>query len=89
MFKEKNLSPKQLAALTALLLSSIIGISVFVFCLLARKWFKYSSRFWIECETPVLTINFAGIGTREIDEYGIRAIEDVYNKTFNIKKAED
>lgn len=30
MFKEKNLSPKQLAALTALLLSSIIGISVFV-----------------------------------------------------------
>ncbi len=30
MFKEKNLSPKQLAALTALLLSSIIGISVFM-----------------------------------------------------------
>lgn len=30
MFKEKNLSPKQLAALTALLLSGIIGISVFV-----------------------------------------------------------
>ncbi|MEN9697313.1 MAG: hypothetical protein RLZ56_734 [Bacteroidota bacterium] len=29
MFKEKNLSPKQLAALTALLLSSIIGLSVF------------------------------------------------------------
>ena len=29
MFKEKNLSPKQLAALTALLLSTIIGISVF------------------------------------------------------------
>ena len=65
------------------------GIDVFVFCQLTRKWFKYSSRFWIECETPVLTINFAGIGTREIDEYGIRAIEDVYNKTFNIKKAED
>jgi two-component system phosphate regulon sensor histidine kinase PhoR len=30
MFKEKNLSPKQLAVLTALLLSGIIGISVFV-----------------------------------------------------------
>ena len=30
MFKEKNLSPKQLAALTALLLSGIIGLSVFV-----------------------------------------------------------
>ncbi|MEY4278834.1 MAG: hypothetical protein RL377_838 [Bacteroidota bacterium] len=30
MFKQKNLSPKQLATLTALLLSSIIGLSVFV-----------------------------------------------------------
>jgi two-component system phosphate regulon sensor histidine kinase PhoR len=35
MFKDKNLSPKQLAALTALLLSSIIGLSVFV---LFSKW---------------------------------------------------
>lgn len=35
MFKEKNLSPKQLAVLTALLLSSIIGLSVFV---LFAKW---------------------------------------------------
>lgn len=30
MFKDKNLSPKQLAALTALLLSSLIALSVFV-----------------------------------------------------------
>jgi len=30
MFKDKNLSPKQLAALTALLLSSLIAVSVFV-----------------------------------------------------------
>lgn len=65
------------------------GIQVFVFCQLARKWFKYSSRFWIEIETPILTSNFAGIGTREIDEYGIEAIENVYNKTFNTKKAEE
>jgi hypothetical protein len=65
------------------------GIQVFVFCQLARKWFKYSSRFWIEIETPTLTNKFAGIGTREIDEYGIEAIENVYNKTFNIKKAEE
>jgi hypothetical protein len=61
------------------------GINVFVFCQLARRWFKYSSLFWIECETPVLTNNFAGIGTREIDQNGIIAIEDVYNKTFNKK----
>ncbi|NDD15753.1 MAG: sensor histidine kinase, partial [Chitinophagia bacterium] len=30
MFKEKNLSPKQLAALTALLLASLIALSIFM-----------------------------------------------------------
>lgn len=65
------------------------GINVFVFCQFARKWFLYSSGFWIETETPTLTNNFAGIGTREIDQNGILAIEDVYNKTFNKKKAEE
>ncbi len=39
MFKQKNLSPKQLAALTALLLSSIIATSVF---LLMHDW-----RYWV------------------------------------------
>ncbi len=45
MFKEKNLSPKQLAALTALLLSSIIGISVFV---LITDW-KILLAYFITC----------------------------------------
>jgi len=27
--------------------------------------------------------NFAGIGTREIQPNGIKAIKDVYEKTFN------
>ena len=35
MFKEKNLSPKQLAALTALLLASLIAISIYI---LFTKW---------------------------------------------------
>lgn len=35
-------------------------------------------------DTPTLERNFAGIGTREINEFGIKAIRDVYNKTFNI-----
>ena len=39
MFKQKNLSPKQLAALTALLLSVIIATSVF---LLLHDW-----RYWV------------------------------------------
>jgi two-component system phosphate regulon sensor histidine kinase PhoR len=41
MFKEKNLSPKQLAALTALLLSSIIGLSVFVLFASVKLLFTY------------------------------------------------
>ena len=39
MFKQKNLSPKQLAALTALILSVIIATSVF---LLIQDW-----RYWV------------------------------------------
>ena len=35
MFKEKNLSPKQLAALTALLLASLIAVSIYI---LFTKW---------------------------------------------------
>jgi len=45
MFKEKNLSPKQLAALTALLLSSIIGLSVFA---LITDW-KILLAYFITC----------------------------------------
>jgi len=31
---------------------------------------------------PKLTENFAGVGTREINDYGIRAIMDIYEKNF-------
>ena len=63
------------------------GIDVFCFCQLAKRWHKHVNGFWIVIEAPTLTENFAGIGTREINEDGIKAIEDVYNKTFNIKKS--
>jgi len=49
MFKEKNLSPRQLAALTALLLSSIIGLSVFV---LFVDW-KILIAYFIACFTVI------------------------------------
>jgi len=41
MFKEKNLSPKQLAVLTALLLSSLIALSVFVLIPNLKLLFAY------------------------------------------------
>jgi hypothetical protein len=68
------------------------GVNVFAFCQLNQKWHTYSSGVWIITETPTLTMNFAGIGTREIDESGTQAIEDVYKKTFESsqnKKAEE
>jgi len=45
MFKNKNLSPKQLALLTALLLSSLIALSVFV---LIANW-KLLLVYFIAC----------------------------------------
>lgn len=51
------------------------------------KWFRwsYSSFSFIPLnETPIIKVeDFAGIGTREIKPNGIKAIHDVYFKTFN------
>lgn len=52
------------------------------------KWFRwsYTSLSFIEIEKELVKINFedfAGIGTREIKDNGIRAIEDLYKRTFN------
>ena len=40
-------------------------------------------------DTPVLTKNFAGIGTREINDAGKQAIRDVYDKTFESEDYKD
>lgn len=63
------------------------GIAVYVFDQYKNKWFKYSYSIedFIEYNnTPILTDeNFAGIGTREINEKGEQAIKDVLKKTFS------
>jgi len=48
------------------------------------KWYEYnySTKSWDETDTPTLTKNFAGIGSRKIDDTGKKAIEEVYKKTF-------
>ena len=61
------------------------GKPVYVFDQEKGQWFTYSPiwGFWIPLETtPVLTPNFAGIGTRELNDAGRKAIRDVYAKTF-------
>lgn len=61
---------------------------VYLFDQESGKWFTFSgadnNKFgWTELETaPVLTKNFAGIGTRDINEAGRHAINDTYQATL-------
>jgi hypothetical protein len=61
---------------------------VYVFDQERNRWFKHIDGKWSESDVPTLTQNFAGIGTRELNDNGKKAIEDVYAKTFNVSKSE-
>jgi hypothetical protein len=60
---------------------------IFVFDQIKLKWFKWShiSMSFIELkEVPKIeSLNFAGIGTRQITISGENAIKDVFKKTFD------
>lgn len=60
---------------------------VFVFDQSKDKWFRWShlTMSFVEMiDTPYITSqNFAGIGTRELQPNGLKAIRYVYEKTFN------
>jgi hypothetical protein len=59
---------------------------VYVFDQIKLKWYRwsYSTMSFIPLNDipKIETQNFAGIGTREINDFGIKAIEDVYSKIF-------
>jgi len=55
---------------------------VYVFDQNKNQWFTWDGSDFIQIETPTLTKNFAGIGTRQINEQGKQAIKDVYQKTI-------
>jgi hypothetical protein len=62
--------------------------SLYVFDQDKDKWFRwsYTSLKFIEVK-KILKINFenfAGIGTRKIKPNGIKAIEDLYKRTFHL-----
>ena len=59
------------------------GKPVYVFDQVRNQWYKNINGEWSKSEVPTLTKNFAGIGTREINEAGKQAIRDVYAKTFS------
>ena len=61
---------------------------VYVFDQDKDKWFRwsYTSLKFELCDIPpvISCQNFAGVGTREIKPNGIKAIEDLYKRTFNL-----
>ena len=53
---------------------------VYLFDQELEQWLTFENGEWVECDIPVLTRDFAGIGSRKITECGIRAISEVYKK---------
>jgi hypothetical protein len=60
------------------------GKDLYVFDQEKEKWYMWNNNNFEYCVTPVLSKNFAGIGSRKINDAGINAIRNVYKKTFNI-----
>lgn len=58
------------------------GKPIYLFDQVFETWIKFVYDDWYGCDIPVLTPNFAGVGSREIEECGILAIKDVYKKSF-------
>jgi hypothetical protein len=57
---------------------------VYLFDQASERWLTCRDDLWLPCDVPVLTRNFAGIGSRDISDAGIRAIGEVYRNTFKI-----
>ena len=62
---------------------------VYVYDQVRKQWYKNIEGKWSKSEVPTLTKNFAGIGTREINEDGKQAIRDVYEKTFGAVQSKE
>lgn len=57
------------------------GKPVYVFNQAEGKWYVNFMGVWNYSEAPVLSENFAGIGTRAIGDSGVAAIRECYEKT--------
>lgn len=64
------------------------GKPVYVYDQERKQWYKNINGVWSESSIPTLTKNFAGIGTRGLNESGKQAIRDVYNNTFNQQQSD-
>lgn len=57
---------------------------IYVYDQNTSKWFEYcyKSNSFIVCDTPILSINFAGIGARKLLQNGKDAIDQVFKNTL-------
>lgn len=62
-------------------MAPLLNKRAFVFDQIKNEWYKLSKGGFRRCDVPELTRNFAGIGTREINAFGKKAIYNVYSKT--------
>lgn len=58
------------------------GKPVHVFDQTRNGWYTWDGSKFVKEDTPILTPNFAGIGTRNPNDAGRKAIEDIYRKTL-------
>ena len=58
---------------TAVQLGIKLGKPVYVWDLATQSWYKWDENRWFEkTDTPVLTKNFAGVGSRDIESYNVQ-----------------
>ena len=62
------------------------GKPIHVFDQGQRTWLTWTGSAWISEDTPALTKNFAGIGTRQLTDVGRQAIESAYRRTFGLTR---
>lgn len=67
----------------AVAMAILHGKPVYVYDQERKQWFSNIDGKWRISEIPILTKNFAGIGTRNLNDDGKKAIEDVYLKTIS------
>ena len=66
----------------AVAMAILHGKPVYVYDQERQQWFSHIDGKWSVSQIPILTKNFAGVGTRELNEFGKKAIEDAYLKTI-------
>ena len=66
----------------AVAMAILHGKPVYVYDQERKQWFSNIDGKWRISQIPTLTKDFAGIGSRNLNEDGKKAIEEVYNKTI-------